>query len=87
MGCWQKIFLLGLFMMFGCDPIPTTTTEPEVEPEPETEPKVEPESGAEPEYPASAFWLLETQFNPQPEQGFGNFGFGGFPEPEPERWG
>ena len=82
-------------MMFGCDPIPTTTTEPEpeietepeVEPEPETEPKVEPESGAEPEYPASAFWLLETQFNPQPEQGFGNFGFGGFPEPEPERWG
>ena len=40
-----------------------------------------------PEYPASAFWLLETQFNPQPEPGFGNFGFGGFPEPEPERWG
>ena len=72
-------------MMLRCDPLHTTTTEPEIVTEPE--PEVEPESGAEPEYPASAFWLLETQFNPQPEQGFGNFGFGGFPEPEPERWG
>ena len=91
MGCWQKILLLSLFMMFRCDPLSITTigpeiesesaieTEPEAEPEPESEPEVEPESaafGVEPFGPYSG--LL---FQPQPEPG--NFGFAGFAEPEP----
>ena len=76
-------------MMFRCDPLPPTTTgpeieteseiepEPESEPEPETEPEVEPESAVfNPFGPFSGM-----QFNPQPEPGFANFGFGGFAEP------